>query len=113
MFLMAGVPAAIATGLILPRVANNLGFALPGPHGLPSRLSYRGHYYYNLSSCAYAGWCDDGKGPTCHAPARLQHDGNWPLQRIGVVPTLLDPPRPLLIAQAQPDATVISLFVPW
>ena len=43
--------------LRLPWLANHFGFALPGPGGLPYRISYAGRAYANTATCAHADWC--------------------------------------------------------
>ena len=48
---LAGVLLLIA---LQPWTANHFGYALPGPRGLPYRLSYAGRDYSNAQTCAGA-----------------------------------------------------------
>jgi hypothetical protein len=75
-----------------PRLANHLGYALPGAHGLPFRVHYAGRDYWNPSTCAGADWCKAGGPPRCTTSVWFHTYGYWPLQRVGWLWRLFDWP---------------------
>jgi hypothetical protein len=95
-----------------PQVANHFGYALPGPRGLPYRLTYAGRYYANPQTCAGAGWCGDIETPQCTTSAWLRSYGYWPLQRVGTVVTLFGPFYPMLRSPTPPGMTTMALYIP-
>jgi hypothetical protein len=90
----------------LPWAANELGFALPGPGGLPSHIHYNGHDYANPATCAREGWCGQQQTPDghpialCRSLIALQQGNLWPLIQVGTVPILLSSSYPLMIPRA-------------
>ena len=95
-----------------PWTANHFGYALPGPHGLPFRLSYAGRHYANEHTCAGDNWCRGNGPPQCTTAAWLRSDHYWPLQRVGSVATLFGSSRLVFRAPTPQGMTTMSLYVP-
>lgn len=102
----------------LPWAANQFGFALPGPGGLPSHIHYNGHDYANPATCARQGWCGPQQTPDgrpvalCRSLTELQQGNLWPLIQVGTVPIMLSSSYPLMIPRASlgkntPPQTII------
>lgn len=99
--LVGGIVALAMVGLGLaafqPRVANMLGYALPGARGLPYRIAYGGRDFSNPGMCAGADWCQNPKPPDagdCRTQAALRGEGWWSLHQVGTIFTLLGPSYP-------------------
>ena len=106
---LAGVLVVVAQQ---PWAANHFGYALPGPHGLPFRVSYAGRYYANEHTCAGDGWCRSNGPLPCTTPDWLQSNHYWPLQRVGSVTTLFGPAHPLLRTPTPRGFITMGLYVP-
>jgi hypothetical protein len=109
MLVLVGLLGFVA---VQPRVANALGYALPGPSGLPYRVSFAGRDYDNDTTCAGAGWCRVNGPLLCTAGDQLREAGTWPLQQVGWLFTLFALPRPLLRAPTPRGMTTMTLYVP-
>lgn len=116
-----GIGAALATsslaGVLVviaqqPWTANHFGYALPGPHGLPFRLSYAGRHYANEQTCAGDSWCRGSGPPPCMTAAQLWSYHYWHLQRTGSVATLFGSSRLVLRAPTPQGMTTMGLYVP-
>jgi hypothetical protein len=103
------------TGVVAfqPRTANHFGYALPGPDGLPFRISYQGRNYINLSICAGADWCKGRSGgqSLCVTQQVLVNDNRWPLVQVGSVRTLFGTAHPVMAESASNDLPQLELFV--
>jgi hypothetical protein len=67
--------------------------------------------YTNISTCAYASWCQDTSqnpslktltdpSPLCWKKEKIQQMGDWPLTRIGSIFTLFGSPYTIMASQA-------------
>jgi hypothetical protein len=98
--------------LMQPAMANHFGYALPGPRGLPYRLTYAGRTYANPSTCAGAGWCDGAAPIHCATTAWLRRYGYWPLARVGTLWVMIGLPYPMLRSPTPAGMTTMGLYVP-
>jgi len=100
---------SVVVGVLLwisqsPQMANHFGYALPGPRGLPSRLSYDGRSFANQFTCAGAEWCHADGPPSCTPTVQT-------LQPAGFVVTLFGLPYTLFRSPTPRGMTTISLYV--
>jgi hypothetical protein len=110
----AGVLLLVGLGVAAfqPRVANALGYGLPGPHGLPYRVHVLGRDYENASQCAGASWCAAvTPESTCWSRAKLTQAGMWPLSAAGSIFTLLGPTQSVFAPPTPARMTSTLMFV--
>ncbi len=109
-----GVFALLIYFIFVPPVANHVGFALLGPHGLPSHIRYGGRRYENTSVCARAPFCrrSEQSGELCAAKDDLlAHHELWPMTQIGFVPTVIGPALAIMHAPLVPGQTPVVVYV--
>lgn len=73
---------------LLPTIAKNVGFALPGGvDGLPYRISYLNRHYNSPYVCSGESWYKESHHDPCISQQNLQKDGAWPLIQVGTLPS--------------------------
>jgi hypothetical protein len=82
---VALVVAAVAA--LQPATADQFGYALAGPHGLPGHFSYQGIIYTNAGLCAGGSACA-GAQASQWSRATFATNGEWPLRQVASLPTL-------------------------
>ncbi|WP_340688696.1 hypothetical protein LCL61_28280 [Amycolatopsis coloradensis] len=102
------------------KVANHVGYALPGERGLPYRIHYNGRDYRSDVTCAAARWCEDDRNPEqrarpyCASRAELDlakgHSGTR-LVKIDEVFTLFGPSHPIFTAGALPSGETATAVI--
>lgn len=91
--LALGLAGALLLGALLlwgasqQWAANQFGYALAGPNGLPDHITYGGLRYDNLSRCGGASSCQAGGGKRW-TQAELEASNLWPLVQVATIPTL-------------------------
>jgi hypothetical protein len=112
--LLLGVCLLCSAPVLLPRLANHYGFALPLPNGLPNRIHYGGRLYWAPGFCGGEPGCRPQ--PHCWNQEFLASKDLWPLKQVGEIPVLLGAPIPLLTTAAQPTpSTAVDtvLMIPY
>ncbi len=117
-----GVSVLAALGVLsgaafTPRVANHVGYALPGDRGLPYRIHYNGRDYRSDVTCAGARWCDDDRTPDqrarpyCTSRARLdlaKGNSGTELAKVDDVFTLFGPSHAIFTAGVLPPGETVT-----
>lgn len=107
------VVLALIWAVVLPALANQNGFALPRSCGVPTHITYAGQHYTNPSPCAGGA---QGVATGCHTPEELSAEADWPLIKVGEVPTLFGAAHSILLPEdealaAAKGLTPTSVFV--
>lgn len=100
------VVAALVWAVFLPALANQNGFALPRPCGVPTHIAYGSRHYANLAPCAGGA---QGATSGCHTPDQLSAEADWPLRKVGEVPTLFGEAHAILLPEDEASAASVGL----
>ncbi|MER6663976.1 hypothetical protein ABT256_05475 [Amycolatopsis japonica] len=112
---------ALGAAALNSKVANGIGYALPGESGLPYRIQYNGREYRSDVTCAGAGWCEDDRTSDQRArPYCTSRDGldlvkgnsGTGLVEVDEVFTLFGPSHPVFTAgPLRPGETATTVIV--
>ena len=98
--IVAVILVGLGVGAFQPWTANHFQYALPGPRGLPFRITRGDRSYRAPGMCAGADWCaDPSQGVSqCMTPAQLRRVNWWPVVQVGTMVTLAGPWYPIMEA---------------
>ncbi|RSN61517.1 hypothetical protein DMH01_15135 [Amycolatopsis sp. WAC 04182] len=111
---------AMSGAAFLPKVANHVGYALPGEKGLPYRIHYNGRDYRSDATCAGARWCEDERTPEqrlkpyCTSRAaldRMRGNNGTGLVKVDDLFTLFGPSRSVFTAGALPPGETVATII--
>ncbi|WP_235096726.1 hypothetical protein [Amycolatopsis decaplanina] len=119
------VPVLVVLGALggvafIPKVANHVGYALPGEKGLPYRVHYNGRDYRSDVTCAGARWCEDDRTPEqrvrpyCTSRAgldRARGSSGTRLVKVDDVFALFGPSHPVFTAGALPAGETVTTVI--
>ncbi|WP_236005283.1 hypothetical protein [Amycolatopsis pittospori] len=121
---MVSVPLLVLFGALggaafIPKVANRVGYALPGEKGLPYRVHYNDRDYRSDVTCAGARWCEDDRTPGqagqyCTSRAGLdggRGNSGTELVKVDDVFTLFGPAHPVYTAGVVPRGQTATTIV--
>ncbi len=113
--------AGVALGIVValqPATANRMGYALPGPHGLPDHFTYQGATYADPGLCAGDPSCANAQ-TIRWSQTMMAANRAWPLRQVATLPTLFGAGHPIyepvndisMIGQTSATATPFLLFI--
>jgi hypothetical protein len=100
------VALALLWAVALPALASHNGFALPRSCGVPTHIYFKGRQYSNPSPCSGG---EQRATSGCFTAEQLSAETDWPLIRVGEVPTLFGPAHPILLPPDEAAAAAAGL----